>query len=85
MAGLFAHGVGLTFVLGHSSVDNPILMLDIGSSVNAQCNVLDDIWANWHTEDTRKRVSLVRGLAIDTNDGNSRSARHFGRYLKMGI
>lgn len=42
-------------------------------------HVLHNVWANWGSEDVRKWMRLVTGLAIMTNDGDGRSARHYGR------
>lgn len=42
----------------------------------AQGSVLDNIWADGRSEDSRKRVGRAAGLAIRRSDGDGGPSRH---------
>ena len=81
MASLLAHGVRLPLVLGNAGVDGPVFspsapVVEVSSSQGGNF-VLDNVRADGSLEHLREGVSLLAGLAIGSDDGDNRPARHF--------
>lgn len=78
---LLAHGVRLTLVLGHASVDSPVRILAIiPIFISASCVgigeiVLDNVGADGRLEDIGQGVGVLAGSTIGANDRDGRT-RH---------
>ena len=87
MTGLFAHGVWLSLVLGHSGVDSPALQLATADPPFLHFFILDNVGADWRLEDAWKRVRRIAGRAIGGDDRYYWSGGHVGgrRGLSMVV
>ena len=81
MTSFFAHGIRLSFVLGHSGMDTPAFSVSLSSSsTKFWHHALYDIGANWTGEDRGKRMSLLPRLTLRRHDGYRWAARHLVEY-----